>query len=109
MTRPVFVLSAAKEDYREIRAYVRKNFGNTVWQEVDAEYKKVLSHLGEMPEAGSIPEEIVTLGLTDCRQRLVRQTRVVYQIKDEGIYVHMFVDTNRDFQTMLYKRLMKLV
>jgi len=39
----------------------------------------------------------------------VRQTRVVYQIKDDGIYVHMFVDTNRDFQTMLYKRLMKLV
>ena len=57
MTRPVFVLSAAKEDYREIRAYVRKNFGNTVWQEVDAEYKKILSQLGEMPEAGSIPKK----------------------------------------------------
>ncbi|WP_175888126.1 type II toxin-antitoxin system RelE/ParE family toxin [Burkholderia contaminans] len=108
MSHKVHILAFAKDDYREIRSYVKRQFGNNVWKEVEADYKKVIGQIAEMPETGSIPEEVSALGITDYRQRLVRQTRVLYQIKDNEIYVHMFLDTNRDFQTMLLKRLMKI-
>ncbi|MBC3872023.1 type II toxin-antitoxin system RelE/ParE family toxin [Undibacterium flavidum] len=106
MSYKVQVLAYAKDDYREIRGYVKRKFGDQVWVAVEADFKKVLKQIAEMPLAGSVPEEIEAIGLVHYRQRLVGQTRIIYQIKEEEIFVHMFVDTNRDFPTVLYDRLM---
>ncbi|MFZ6679509.1 hypothetical protein [Undibacterium sp. Tian12W] len=73
---------------------------------VEADFKKLLQQIADMLRAGSVPEEIEAFGLVHYRQRLVGQTRVIYQIKEEEIFVHMFVDTNRDFATVLHDRLM---
>lgn len=106
MTHKVQVLAYAKDDYREIRGYVKRKFGDQVWMTVEANFKKMFRQIADMPLAGSVPEEIEAIGLVHYRQRLVGQTRVIYQIKDAEIFVHMFVDTNRDFPTLLYDRLM---
>lgn len=106
MSVKVQVLAYAKDDYREIPSYAKKKFGDQVWLNLEADFKKMLKQIGEMPLAGSVPEEIEAIGLVHYRQRLVGQTRVIYQIKDAEIFVHMFVDANRDFPTVLYDRLM---
>ncbi|MBR7799151.1 type II toxin-antitoxin system RelE/ParE family toxin [Undibacterium fentianense] len=106
MSYKVQVLAYAKDDYREIRGYVKRKFGDQVWVAVESDFKKVLKQIAEMPLAGSVPEEIEAIGLVHYRQRLVGQTRIIYQIKEEEIFVHMFVDTNRDFPSVLYDRLM---
>ncbi|PXX44950.1 type II toxin-antitoxin system RelE/ParE family toxin [Undibacterium pigrum] len=107
MSHKVKVLAYAKDDYREIRSYVKRKFGDKVWMTVEAEFKKMFQQIADMPVAGFVPEEIEALGLVHYRQRLVGQTRVIYQIKGEEIFVHMFVDTNRDFASVLYDRLMR--
>lgn len=66
----------------------------------------MLNQIANMPFAGSGPEEIEAIALAHYRQRLVGQTRIIYQIKETEIFVHMFVDTNQDFPTLLYDRLM---
>lgn len=106
MSYQVQVLAYAKDDYREIRGYVKRKFGDQVWMIVEADFKKMLRQIAEMPFAGSVPEEIDAIGLIQYRQRLVGKTRVIYQIKEKEIFIHMFVDTNRDFSTLLYDRLM---
>lgn len=106
MSCKVQVLAYAKEDYREIRSYVKKKFSEQVWLTVETDFKKMLKQITDMPLAGSVPEEIEAIGLIHYRQRLVGQTRIVYQIKDAEIFVHMFVDTNRNFPSVLYARLM---
>ena len=106
MSYKVQILAYAKDDYREIRGYVKRKFGDQVWVAVESDFKKVLKQIAELPLAGSVPEEIEAIGLVHYRQRLVGQTRIIYQIKEEEIFVHMFVDTNRDFPTVLYDRLM---
>ncbi|MGS0743771.1 type II toxin-antitoxin system RelE/ParE family toxin [Glaciimonas sp. GG7] len=105
MTRQVKVLDYAKIDYREIRKWVKMKFGENGWMEIKADFKKMLTQIGEMPFAGAITDEVTKLGLTDYRQRLVGKTRIIYQVKDHEVYVHMFVDTNRDFSTLLNARL----
>ena len=107
MSHKVHVLAYAKDDYREIRGYVKRKFGEQVWMSVEADFKKMLKQIADMPLAGSVPEEIEAIGLVHYRQRLVGQTRVIYQIKEAEIFVHMFVDTNRDFPSILYDRLMR--
>lgn len=106
MTYKVKVLAYAKDDYREIRGYVKRKFGDKVWMNVEADFKKMFKQIADMPLTGSVPGEIEAIGLVHYRQRLVGQTRVIYQIKEEEIFVHMLVDTNRDFATVLYDRLM---
>ena len=106
MSHQVQVLAYAKDDYREIRGYVKRKFGEQVWMAMEADFKKMLKQIADMPLAGSVPEEIEMIGLVHYRQRLVGRTRVIYQIKEGEIFVHMFVDTNRDFSTVLYDRLM---
>ena len=106
MNCKVNVLEFAKEDYRAIRKKVKSKFGAKVWEEVDAEFKNILSQIGQMPLSGLVPDEMRAIGLTDYRQRLVGQTRVIYQIKGEQVYVHLFIDTSRDFSSILHQRLL---
>ncbi|MFZ4525132.1 MAG: type II toxin-antitoxin system RelE/ParE family toxin [Chlorobium sp.] len=107
MAHSVYILDSAKGDYREIRTWVRHKFGEKVWRESEQQYKEVLSNIGEFPFAGFVPEEAVSLGLQGIRERLVGQTRVIYEVGEHEVYVSMFVSTRRDFMTMLTDRLLK--
>lgn len=82
-------------------------FGENTWLETETHFKKMLNQIGAMPHAGAIPDEIAELGLTHYRQRLVGQIRIIYQITDQAVYIHLFVDSSRDFSTMLNQRLMQ--
>ena len=107
MAHSVFILDSSKNDYREIRKYVRHKFGATVWRESEQKFKEVLRDIGEFPFAGFIPDEALSLGLQGIRERLVGQTRVIYEVVEQDVYVSMFVSTRRDFMTMLTDRLLK--
>ena len=107
MAHSVFILDSAKSDYREIRKYVRHKFGEKVWRESEQKYKEVLRDIGEFPFAGLVPDEALSLGLQGIRERLVGQTRVIYEVGEQEVYVFMFVSTRRDFMTMLTDRLLK--
>ena len=107
MAHSVFVLDCAKDDYREIRKYVKHKFGVAVWRDSEQQYNETLRDIGEFPYAGFVPDEAVKLGLQGIRERLVGQTRVIYELGVQDVYVHMFVSTRRDFMTMLTDRLLK--
>lgn len=107
MAHSVFILDSAKGDYREIRKYVRHKFGETVWRELEQKFKEVLSDIGEFPFAGLVSDEALSLGLQGIRERLVGQTRVIYEVGEQDVYVFMFVSSRRDFMTMLTDRLLK--
>ncbi|MEI8186944.1 MAG: hypothetical protein WCG19_09630 [Chlorobiaceae bacterium] len=107
MAHSVFVLESAKDDYREIKKYVIQKFGVKVWQDSDLKYKVMLNNIGEFPVAGLVPDEAVQLGLQGIRERVVGQTRVIYEVVSHRIYVHMFVSTRHDFMAMLADRLLK--
>ena len=108
MIRKVTILDGAKPDFREIKSYVKHQFGETVWNEVNQEFKTAISNIGLNPEAGKAIEELIDLGEGNFRVRLVRQTRIVYEFNDQQVLVHMFVHTKRDFRTHLMKRMVNL-
>ena len=107
MAHSVFILDSAKGDYREIRTWVRHKFGEKVWRESEQQYKEVLKEIGEFPFAGFIPEEALSFGLQGIQERLAGQTRVIYEVGEQDVYVFMFVSTRRDFMTMLTDWLLK--
>lgn len=106
MSRKIIILDAAKPDFREIKSYVKHQFGDIVWDEVNQEFKATIANIGSNPEAGKVIEELNDLGEGNFRIRLVRQTRIVYEYDDTQVLVHMFVHTKRDFREHLMKRML---
>lgn len=105
MPRRIVILDSAKEEFKDIKKYVKRDFGDPVWNAVNAEYKHAFKLIQENPEIGSYVDELKELGITNIKYALVRQTRIVYEFDDNLIIVHMFIGTRRDFRTHLLKRL----
>jgi toxin ParE1/3/4 len=103
--RNFIILDSAKAEFKDIKSYVKRDFGDFIWNKVNAEYKAAFNLIKDNPESGSPIEELKEIGLLNVKYRLVRQTRVVYEFDDQVIVIHMFIHTKRDFTTHLFKRL----
>ena len=106
MTRRAVVLNGARADFSEIKKYVKKQFGDVVWAEVNLEFKATIQRITVNPLLGTRLEELGALGYDNFRQTFVRQTRVVYEFDHQVLIVHLFVHTKRDFKTHLENRLL---
>lgn len=106
MSRKVIILDAAKPDFRRVRNYVKVQFGELVWSEVNLEFKAMMKAIGLNPQADRQIEELADLGQKNFRFRLVRQTKIVYEYDDDEVLVHLFIHTKQDFRTHLMKRLL---
>lgn len=105
VSRRIVILDGAKEEFRDVRKYVKRKCGGSVWSAVNAEYKDAFKFINQNPQIGSCVDELKEIGITNVKYALVRQTRVVYEFDDNLIIVHMFIGTRRDFRTHLLKRL----
>jgi plasmid stabilization system protein ParE len=105
MSRKVIILNVAKPNFREIKTYLKSQFGDAVWNDVSEEFKTTINNIALNPEAGKEVEELKELGQENFRTRLVRQTRIVYEYDDKEVLVHMFIHTKRDFRAHLMRRL----
>ncbi len=106
MTRNAVILDGAKADFRVIKKYVQRQFGDFVWAEVNQEFKDAIRLITANPQVGTHIEELDFLGFENFRKTLVRQTRVVYEFDDQQLIVHMFIHTRRDFKSHLEGRLL---
>lgn len=106
VSRRIVILDSAKEEFKDIKKYVKRDFGDSIWNIVNAEYKDAFKSIKESPKIGSYVDELRELGIANVKYVLVRQTRVVYEFDDHLIVIHMFIGTRRDFRAHLLKRLL---
>ena len=106
MPQKFLILESAQKDFKAIKQYVVRDFGSLVWQQVYAEYQAAFQLIKTQPHAGAPIQSLQELGISHIRYQLVRQTRVVYEVDDDCILIHMFINTKRDFITHLTKRLL---
>lgn len=105
MSRRIVILDSAKEEFKDIKKYVKRKFGDSIWNTVNAEYKDAFARIKANPQIGSYVDELKDLGITKVKYVLVRQTRIVYEFDESLIIIHMLIGTRRDFRTHLLKRL----
>lgn len=106
MPRRLLILRSAQREFRDVREYVKKEFGDLTCNAVNAEYKKAFRLIERHPKIGSCIDELKDLGITNVRCTLVRQTRIVYEFDEHMALIHMFVHTRRNFRAHLFKRLL---
>lgn len=103
----VVILESAERDLKDLRSYLVKNFSSEVWRETYGKLKEATRHLQDFPLSGSIPEEIGKFGLTRYRQVVSGMNRIIYEVRQDRIYIHIIVDVRRDLSAVLTRRLLR--
>lgn len=106
MNTPVVFLKSAKEDLKELKNYIVKNFGKDAWLASYNKIKESISTIQAFPLRGSIPEELENLNLTAYRQVISGMNRIIYQIRQDAIYIHIICDTRKSMESLLARRLL---
>ena len=66
----------------------------------------VVENLSRLPERGSYPKELVSLGIKEYRQTFFKPYRVIYRVADNKVISYLIVDGRRDMQAVLARRLL---
>lgn len=103
----VVVLESAQADLVELRSYIVKNFSVTTWQATYAKLKLAIRNLAKFPQLGGIPDELESLNLTQYRQILSGMNRIIYEVRQDAVYIHLIIDTRRDLKDVLMQRLLR--
>lgn len=106
--RAVF-LRAAEDDLIELRRYIIKGFGNSAWLDTFDQIKRSVRTLTDFPMRGDIPDELAELGLSQYRQVISGKNRIIYEIRDQAIYIHVVCDARREMRKLLSRRLLRIV
>jgi toxin ParE1/3/4 len=67
-----------------------------------------VNSLADFPERGSIPKELLVLGIGQYRQIIAKPYRIIFELLPEKVVVHAVLDGRRDMQALLTQRLVKL-
>lgn len=101
MSFRVVFLGSAEQDLKDLKGYVVKNFGKHVWQTSFSDIKETVLALKSFPSVGSIPEELRTLNLSQYRQVVSGRNRILYEVRQDTIYIHLICDCRRDMRSLL--------
>lgn len=107
MSISVVFLRSAEIDLKALKSYLVKNFGKEAWQASYSKIQEAVGTLQTFPLGGKIPEELDKLNLTQYRQVISGMNRIIYEVRQETIYIHMVCDTRKDMQCLLTKRLLR--
>ncbi|MBI5921874.1 MAG: type II toxin-antitoxin system RelE/ParE family toxin [Betaproteobacteria bacterium] len=102
----VFLTSDAERDLEEVFDYITENDSVTRANYVLDRIGKSIASLTTYPERGSIPKELLELGIHEYRQVIFKPYRLIYRTIDKRVYVYLIVDGRRDMQSLLSRRLL---
>lgn len=103
----VVVLASAEQDLKELRAYIVKNFSRSTWKKTYAKLKESMRNLAMFPYLGAVPEELEAVDLNQYRQILSGMNRVIYEVRQDTVFIHVIVDSRRDMMSFLMVRLLR--
>jgi toxin ParE1/3/4 len=105
----IVFLKSAELDLKEQKSYLVRHFGNDTWL---ASYNKVKEEavgvIQDFPLGGGMPEALECLSFSRYRQVISVMSRIIYEIRQETIYIHIVYDTRRDMNMLLTKRLLRV-
>lgn len=106
----VVILDSAEQDLKALRAYILKHFSVDTWKVSYAKIKEAIRNLQKfLQSSGSIPEEIERLNLTQYRQVIAGMNKVIYEVRQDVIYIHIVVDARRDMKSLLTRRVLRAI
>ena len=105
---PAVVLSeSALTDLLDIHDYYLCEVSDCVAAKIIDGLEAAVNNLAEFPERGSVPKELLSLGIRQYRQVIEKPYRIIYEAVADTIIVHAILDGRRDMQSLLMQRILR--
>jgi plasmid stabilization system protein ParE len=99
--------AGARSDLLQLRRYVIGRFDAAAWPRSLAELRDRIALLADQPGLGSVPPELEELGIDRYLELAVGRNRLIYELRDDTVFVLLLVDHRRDFRAVLARRLLE--
>ena len=107
MNYNVYVISDAEEDLYEIYHYVATTDSATKAEKLLARLEEACQSLSSFPHRGHLPSELENINVFDYKEIHFKPYRIIYQITETDVFIHCILDSRRDIQQLLEKRLLR--
>lgn len=105
MSVPVQLTEPALADLLAINDYFLLEVSDKVAAKIIDSLETAVNSLADLNERGTVPKELMVLGIRQYRQVIVKPYRIIYQRLPDQVVVHAVLDGRRDIQTLLTQRL----
>lgn len=102
----VEITADAEADLEEIHAYIEEHDSEAAADHVVGKIEEQDRALQRFPEKGSIPRELLALGIREYRQTFFKPYRLIYKVAGRKVYVYLVADGRQDFRALLMRRLL---
>ena len=107
MRHEVALTRDADADLRDLYRYILENDSALSAERVLNRIIEISNSLAHQPDRGSVPKELLALGIRDFRQVFFKPYRLVCRLHDARVVIYLIADGRRDFQTLLANRLLR--
>lgn len=98
---------SAKDDLQQIRRYLKQNVSPEYARKVTQEIREAVNSLKATPNKGTLVAELENLSMTNHRQLLAGQNRIIFERTADVCYIHIVCHTTMNLQSLLMRRLLK--
>lgn len=102
----VLLTEGAEQDLEGIHAYIAAFDSPARADYVLDRILEVAERLAAFPDRGACPRELLSLGIREYRQTIVKPYRVIYRVIAQNVYIYLIADSRRDLQSLLQRRLL---
>lgn len=95
----VVLLQGAIDDLLDIKSSDKN------WATTKKQIKAELALIGENPLSRSVPPEIQDISITEFHQGLSKYHRMIYEMLDNAVYVHIICHQRKDMTQILLRRM----
>ena len=99
--------AGARNDLLQLRRYVIGRFDAATWSRSLADLRDRVALLADQPRLGTVPPELAELGIDRYLELAVGRNRLIYELRDDTVFILLVVDHRRDFQTVLARRVLE--
>lgn len=97
----------ARGDLSGIGEYIEASVSRERALQVMRSLRSVMATLSEMPSRGAVVNEARDIGLAGFREIHFKPYRIIYEVTDDAVVVHMIADGRRNMRAMLLHRLLR--
>ena len=102
----VYWSKIAQDDLVEIIEYISLDSYN-IAQEIFEKIKKQTIKLENFPERGRTVPELDFHNIFNYRELIITPWRIIYRIEEYKVYILAVIDSRRNFEDIILKRLMR--
>ena len=107
MNYGVFLVEEAQTDIFEIYKYIMEHDSVQSADYVFSKIENLCYSLNQLPERGHVPPELSRINVSSFLEVHFKPYRVIYEIDGKRVYIHCILDSRRELQELLLRRLLR--